>query len=113
MMSETSPARILLTGASAGIGRAAALEYARRRARLVLVARRSELLEERAGEVRSLGGEAVTLAADVTAPDTPQRALQLAERSFGGLDIVIMNAAIGEPNWGVRSMQQRLNAPCR
>ena len=54
-----------MTGASSGIGRAFALRIARDGARVALVARRAEELEELAGEIRAGGGEAVVLPCDV------------------------------------------------
>ncbi len=89
--------RIILTGASAGIGRALALEYARRGARLLLVARRENLLHELAAEVRHLGGTAEILAADVADPGSAQQAVALAGEHFGGVDTVVMNAGRGGP----------------
>lgn len=93
----TEQERIILTGASAGIGRALALEYARRGARLLLVARRENLLRELAAEVGRLGGTAEILAADVADPGSAQRAVALAEERFGGVDTVVMNAGRGGP----------------
>ncbi|HVZ38247.1 MAG TPA: SDR family NAD(P)-dependent oxidoreductase [Candidatus Kapabacteria bacterium] len=84
--------RIIITGASSGIGRALALEYAARRARMVLVARRERLLAEVADRVSACGGEAVVLAADAAERSTGQRALKLAQERFGGVDVAIMNA---------------------
>lgn len=89
--------RIILTGASSGIGRALALEYARRGARLVLVARRRERLEELAEEVRQAGGECALLVADVAEDGASERAVTLAREQFGGVDIVVMNAGRGGP----------------
>jgi short-subunit dehydrogenase len=92
-----SDQRIILTGASDGIGRALALEYGKRGARLVLVARRGELLEELARQIGASGGIALALAADVAEQGVSERALALAETHFGGLDMVIMNAGRGGP----------------
>ncbi len=64
---------IVITGASSGIGRALALEAARNGYRVVATARRAELLDELATEVRAAGGECVTLAGDVTGAEMPAR----------------------------------------
>ncbi len=89
--------RILITGASSGIGKALALEYARQGARLILTARRREKLSDVASEVESLGGIPRILVADITAKDTPRQLTQLAVEEFGGIDIAIMNAGAGAP----------------
>lgn len=89
--------RIILTGASSGIGRAMAIEYGKHGARLLLIARRADLLTEVAQAATAAGGSAITLAADVTDPELPARALAEAERAFGGIDAIIMNAGIGYP----------------
>lgn len=89
--------RIILTGASAGIGRALALEYARRGAQLLLVARRRPLLDELAGEVRELGGRCEILAADVADPGSAATAVAIAHEAFGGVDMVLLNAGRGGP----------------
>lgn len=93
----SSPQRIILTGASAGIGRALAHEYARRGASLLLVARREQLLRELAREVEQLGGTAEILVADVADPGSAERAVALARERFGGIDIALMNAGRGGP----------------
>ncbi|HZY31912.1 MAG TPA: SDR family NAD(P)-dependent oxidoreductase, partial [Candidatus Methylomirabilis sp.] len=59
MARELRRAVVLITGASAGIGRAAALAFAKEGARLLLAARRRDRLEEVAATVRALGGEAI------------------------------------------------------
>jgi NADP-dependent 3-hydroxy acid dehydrogenase YdfG len=60
-MRDLSGAVVVITGASSGIGRAAALAFARRGARVALAARRAELLEEVAAECREAGGEAIAV----------------------------------------------------
>ncbi len=89
--------RIILTGASAGIGHALALEYAGRGAKLLLVARRGDLLEQLARDVEKLGGEAILLVADASTRETALRAVELAQERFGGIDLVVMNAGRGGP----------------
>jgi short-subunit dehydrogenase len=87
--------RILITGASQGIGRALA-ELASQRGGRVLAAARSEaLLGELAEQARARGGVLVTVQADVTSPEDRQRMAEAALRHFGGLDILVNNAGVG------------------
>ena len=65
-MSQLEGKKALVTGASRGIGREIALEYARQGADVAVLARNAELLEEVAGEIRGLGRTAVVTVADVT-----------------------------------------------
>lgn len=83
--------RVLLTGASRGIGRALAIALAARDCRLGLLARSRQPLEELAGE---LGGGHVVLAADVGDRESVQAAVEEFVSSARGLDIVIANAGI-------------------
>lgn len=89
--------RIIITGASDGIGRALALHYAARGARLLLVARRADRLQAVADQLRTLDGDAEVLAADVSLPGTAERIVTAATEAFGGFDTVIMNAGRGGP----------------
>jgi short-subunit dehydrogenase len=79
---------VIVTGASSGIGRATALEMARRGAHLVLAARRTEQLKQVAVECRALGVRAVAVATDVTKPEDCAR---LAEAA-GVVDVLVNNA---------------------
>jgi NAD(P)-dependent dehydrogenase (short-subunit alcohol dehydrogenase family) len=88
------PQTVLITGASSGIGRATALELAGRGARLVLVARGRESLEEAATEVRAAGGEAIVCPADVTDEDALRAAVETAVERFGRLDVVVHAAQV-------------------
>jgi len=78
----------VITGASSGIGRAAALEFARRGANVVIAARRSELLEEVARACRERGVQCTTIAADVSVRNECKRLID----SAGRFDILVNNA---------------------
>jgi short-subunit dehydrogenase len=100
--------RVLISGASSGIGAALALELARDKARLVLNGRRVEKLQQLAEQVRARGGEAALAPGDVTDKTVRQVALQVAEDQFGGLDVLVNNAGVSA--WGVfnEASEQRL-----
>jgi short-subunit dehydrogenase len=87
--------RVLITGASQGIGRALAVLAARRGMRVLAAARSAELLAELAREVRSAGGTIETVVADVTGADDRRRMAEAAVAHFGGLDVLVNNAGIG------------------
>ena len=90
-----SPETVLITGASSGIGRATAIELAGRGARLVLVARGREPLEEAATEARAAGaGEVLVHPADVLDEDAVRAAVDLAVERFGRLDAVVHAAQV-------------------
>ena len=82
----------LVTGASSGIGRAAALALAAAGAQVTLVARRAERLSELVAQVEAGGGKALARPADVTREADATGAVEDAVGHFGGLDILV-NAA--------------------
>jgi short-subunit dehydrogenase len=86
--------RIILTGASEGIGRALALELASRRARLALAARDRDRLESLVQECRLRGGEAVAVPTDIANEQDCDWLVREAVKSFGGLDVVVHNAGV-------------------
>lgn len=85
----------LITGASAGIGQAAARALAREGAKLVLTARRQERLEALAAEIKQLGSEAVFVAGDLREEQTSIAAVDAAKKAFGRVDILVANAGVG------------------
>jgi 3-oxoacyl-[acyl-carrier protein] reductase len=81
----------LVTGASRGIGRGIALELAREGCRVALCARSKDALDAAAADVRALGAETVTVAADVTTADGVQQVVAAAVAAFGAVDILVNN----------------------
>ena len=86
--------QVIVTGASSGIGRAAALRFAREAASVLLVGRAEAALADVASLVDREGGRSATLAADVTSPDAPARIVDAALRRFGGLTTLVNAAGI-------------------
>jgi short-subunit dehydrogenase len=87
--------RVLITGASRGLGKALAEEAAQRGARLALAARSAKPLELLATQLRASGGDAVPIPADLTSVDDRRRLLDTVRDSLGGLDVLINNAGVG------------------
>ena len=86
--------RIILTGASEGIGRALALELAARGARLALAARDRDRLESVAQECRARGADALAVPTDVTNTQDLEWLVGETLKAFGGIDAVVHNAGI-------------------
>ncbi|MBA3503169.1 MAG: SDR family oxidoreductase [Myxococcota bacterium] len=85
---------VVLTGASSGLGRAAAIELAGRGAWLVLAARRREALEDVARECLALGGRAIVVPTDVTKEAEVDRLAQAALVEWGRIDVWVNNAGV-------------------
>lgn len=85
----------VITGASSGIGRAAALAFARVGARVVLAARDADRLTDVAREIEALGLPALVAPADVTRDDQVRSLMAAALQKHGRIDILICNAGIG------------------
>ncbi|MGE4249681.1 MAG: SDR family oxidoreductase [Parvibaculaceae bacterium] len=96
-MSSLANKIAIVTGASSGIGRAAAKLFAAQGARLVVSARRQAELDQLVAEIAAVGGEAVAVAGDIKDETTARRLVEAAQGHFGGLDIAFNNAgATGE-----------------
>jgi NAD(P)-dependent dehydrogenase (short-subunit alcohol dehydrogenase family) len=85
---------VVITGASAGIGRSTALEFAERGASVVLVARRAEALDDLARECEDAGGRALAAPADVTDEEALRDVVRRSVERFGRIDVWVNNAAV-------------------
>ncbi len=86
---------ILITGASSGIGKAVALALSRRHNRIVIFARRKELLAEVAETIRKNGSEALAITGDALDEKQAAGAVHEAVQRFGHIDIALLNIGIG------------------
>jgi 3-oxoacyl-[acyl-carrier protein] reductase len=87
--------RVLITGASLGIGKATAERFASEGARVLMTARRADLLEEAANEIRDgFGSDVLCYPMDVSSAADVQGMVEFAVEHWGGIDILINNAGI-------------------
>src|SRR4051794_8831628 len=85
---------VLITGASSRIGRAYAVAFARRGARVVLAARREELLEDVRREIEPYAADVLVVPTDVTDADQLQALVNKTRDRFGRIDILVNNAGL-------------------
>jgi NAD(P)-dependent dehydrogenase (short-subunit alcohol dehydrogenase family) len=90
--------RAIVTGASKGIGKATALRLAAEGAKVGLIARGRSGLDEVADNIRAAGGECLVLPADCAVEDEIRSAIDQAAAAWGGLDIIVANAAVELPD---------------
>jgi len=93
-MDEMQDKVVIITGASSGIGKAAAFKFASKGAKVVLVARRGDKLAEVATAIEAEGGEAKAIGADVTQEADVERVVRDTVETFGGIDVVVNSAGI-------------------
>ncbi len=86
--------KVVVTGASSGIGYDVALAFSERGAKVALLARRKELLGELAQKIAKGGGVGVPIACDVTDRKQVRDAIEEAKRALGGIDILVNSAGI-------------------
>ncbi|MGV0991526.1 MAG: SDR family oxidoreductase [Mycobacterium sp.] len=84
--------RVLITGASSGIGEAGAEAFAAEGAEVIVVARRADLLDEVAARIAETGGTATALPCDLADLDAVDALADTVEQRFGGVDILVNNA---------------------
>ena len=94
-MSENIKGKVvIITGASSGMGQAAALHLGSLGAKVVLAARRKDRIDGSAKEITSGGGEALAVAVDVTQMEDVQKLADLTIQKFGTIDVLINNAGV-------------------
>src|SRR4051794_38991391 len=89
-----TPEVVVITGASAGVGRATARAFGKRGAKVGLIARGKDGLEGAKREIEELGGQAIVLPLDVADENAVEQAADEVERTFGAIDIWINNAML-------------------
>lgn len=89
----------LVTGASSGVGLNLSQRMARDGVEVILAARRVDLLEELADDIRQQGGAARICPLDVTDPEETKRAIAEVDVAVGGLDLVVANAGVAIQRW--------------
>jgi NADP-dependent 3-hydroxy acid dehydrogenase YdfG len=95
----STPPVIIVTGASSGIGAATARLFAREGYRVVLAARRIDRLNTLEKEIRSIGGEALPVATDLSQLEDIQNLVKLSMENYGQIDILFNNAGFGRLDW--------------
>lgn len=85
---------VIVTGTSSGIGRAAALEFARAGARVVSVARRAELLQELEKELAQYGKPVLSVPTDLTQDDGMEKLVETVIQAYGQVDVLVNNAGL-------------------
>lgn len=87
--------RVIVTGASSGIGRELALQFAHRRCKVVINARREEKLQALASQIADVGGQPEIVVGDVTSQSVRASLVNNCVERFGAIDILVNNAGIG------------------
>ncbi len=98
----------IVTGASAGIGRATAVLFCQEGAKVIAVARRAERLQELAEECRAYPGELVWYAGDVGDPATAVGMVKKAVDTFGTLDIAVNDAGVMDDNTAIADLSDAM-----
>ncbi len=87
----------IVTGSSRGIGKGIALRFGQEGAKVVLAARTAEAIQQVAAEIRAAGGEALPVVTDVSQKSSVENLFAETMRAFGGVDILVNNAAWANP----------------
>ncbi|MFH2100433.1 MAG: SDR family NAD(P)-dependent oxidoreductase, partial [Pseudomonadota bacterium] len=86
--------RVFITGAGSGFGKALALHFAREGWKVATADINAEAVEKTAEEIRTLGGEPLVIACDVTKLKDVEKAGRVVEKAWGGVDIAVNNAGV-------------------
>ena len=85
---------IVITGASSGMGEAAARHLAAQGASIIAVARRADRIEKLVAEITNAGGKALAVSADVSKRHDMQKLADAAVKTFGRIDVLVNNAGV-------------------
>jgi|SRR5690554_638555 len=91
---EFSGKNILITGSSSGIGYQLCKDFAKEGANLALLARRKNILDDLANELKSSSSKIITTACDVTSPESVKTSYEYVKKEFGHFDLVILNSGV-------------------
>lgn len=91
--------RVVITGAGSGLGRALALEFARKKWKIAIAEINDERAEETAVMACKAGGTAITIHCDVTKPEDLDNVLKKLLQEWHGVDILINNAGVASAGW--------------
>ena len=94
MIRKLSGTTVVITGATSGIGREAAREFAKTGAKVVLAGRRKERLLELAGEIETSGGQALSVQTDVADQAQVEALIEKCVERFGRVDVLVNNAGV-------------------
>ena len=116
-MSDMKNKVVIITGASSGIGRAAALKFGMGGAKVALVARSGDQLAKVAQTIEAAGGEAKPIPADVTNPPDVERVVRETVAAYGGIDILVNAAGVLKAgtveNTSLEDWEQMMNVNVR
>ncbi|MGB0952220.1 MAG: 3-oxoacyl-ACP reductase FabG [Planctomycetota bacterium] len=101
--------RILVTGASRGIGRAIAVDLARHGAKVAVLATRLANLEETCAEILAVGGESLPLEGDISDAATAASAVKAMVDNWGGIDGLVANAGVTQDNLLLRMTEEQFD----
>lgn len=101
--------RILVTGASRGIGRAIAVDLARHGAKVAVLATRLANLEETCAEILAVGGESLPLEGDISQAETAAHAVKAMVDDWGGIDGLVANAGVTQDNLLLRMTEEQFD----
>ncbi|MBN1471865.1 MAG: SDR family NAD(P)-dependent oxidoreductase, partial [Syntrophaceae bacterium] len=91
--------RVVITGAGSGLGRALAMEFAKRNWNIAIAEINDERAKESAEMVKTEGGIPLTIHCDVTKPEDLENVLNVVKKEWKGVDILINNAGVASAGW--------------
>jgi len=105
---ELARKTVLITGASSGMGRALAVELARRGNAIIATARRESLLQALKAEIEAAGGRCLVVAADSVVTAEAQAVIQKGVEAFGPIDVAVLNAGGGKARSMARATAEQV-----